>query len=223
MRREVLKAVDVYFGYSEDVLKGVSLSVGEGQFMAVMGPTGSGKTTLLLVLAGLLKPRRGEVYFMGEPLEGQLPAARRLMGVVFQNPDDMFFNHTVRDEIAYTAVRIYGREEGLKLAEEAAKALGIEGLLDRPPYKLSGGQKRLVTLAAATVHRPRLLLLDEPTTYLDEDAYEVVVNYLAKLKAGGVSAVIATHDEELAVRLADSVYKLREGKLTPYTPRRKLC
>ncbi len=108
MRREVLRAVSIVFGYSEPVLVDVSLTVEEGEVVAVAGPTGSGKTTLIMVLAGSLRPWRGEVFFMGRPLWAQLPDARRFVGVVFQNPDDMFFNATVLEETAYTAVRLYG-------------------------------------------------------------------------------------------------------------------
>jgi len=119
MRREVLRASGLEFGYfGEPVIRGVDLSVGEGEVVAIYGPTGSGKTTLLLLLAGLLKPWRGDVYVMGERLdEGSLPKVRRLIGVSFQNPDDMFFNDTVLDEIAYTPARIYGADVGLKAAK----------------------------------------------------------------------------------------------------------
>ncbi|MCC6021365.1 MAG: energy-coupling factor ABC transporter ATP-binding protein [Thermoproteaceae archaeon] len=225
MRREVLRAVSITFGYySEPVLLDASLDAREGEVVAVTGPTGSGKTTLLMVLAGLLRPWSGEVYFMGRPVWERLPEARRHIGVMFQNPDDMFFNATVLDEIAYTAVRAYGPEAGLKMARRAAEELGISHLLDRPPYRLSGGQKRLVALAAAAAHGPRLLLLDEPTTYLDEELWELAASYIARQRERGVSIVIATHDLELICRLADRTYALRGGRLSEWRPgRKKLC
>jgi cobalt/nickel transport system ATP-binding protein len=227
MRREVLKASGLEFGYfGEPVIRGVDLSVGEGEVVAIYGPTGSGKTTLLLLLAGLLKPWRGDVYVMGERLdEGSLPKARRLIGVSFQNPDDMFFNDTVLDEIAYTPARIYGADVGLKAARAMAERLGISHLLDKPPYKLSGGQKKLVSLAAATAHEPSLLLLDEPTTYLDEESTERVVELLEELRRRGSAVLVATHDMELICRLADRSYALVGGRLTDGvpSPRRPLC
>lgn len=227
MRREVLRALGVEFGYyKEPVIKGVDLSVGEGEVAAIYGPTGSGKTTLLLLLAGLLKPWRGEIYIMGEKLdENNARKLRALIGISFQNPDDMFFNDTVLDEIAYTPSRLYGAEEGLKAARHAAETLGITHLLDKPPYKLSGGQKRLVSLAAAIAHKPKLLLLDEPTAYLDERSAEKIVELMEKLRKDGVAIVLATHDLELICRAADKTYVLKEGRLAEGNPlvKRDLC
>ncbi|MGC9119391.1 MAG: energy-coupling factor ABC transporter ATP-binding protein [Thermoproteus sp.] len=227
MRREVLKALGIEFGYyKEPVIKGADLSVGEGEVAAVYGPTGSGKTTLLLLLAGLLRPWRGEIYIMGEKLdENNARKLRGLIGVSFQNPDDMFFNDTVLDEIAYTPSRLYGAGEGLKAAREVAGILGITHLLDKPPYKLSGGQKRLVSLAAAIAHRPKLLILDEPTAYLDEETTERVVGLITKLKEEGIAIVLATHDLELICRVADRTYVLEGGRLAEGNPlvKRDLC
>lgn len=225
MRREVLRASGVAAGYVEPVVKEANISVEEGEIAAVVGPTGSGKTTLLLTLAGLLRPWRGEVLFMGRPLWDQLPEARRHIGVMFQNPDDMFFNSTVRDEIAYTAVRAHGPEKGLEMALNVAEALGLKPLLDKQPYKLSGGQKRLVALAAAVAHMPKLLILDEPTTYLDEGASERALAFIRALRDGGAAVIIATHDLELVCRIADRVYELRDGVLLPSSKRsrRNLC
>jgi len=225
MRREVLRAVSIVLGYSEPVLVDVSLTVEEGEVVAVAGPTGSGKTTLIMVLAGLLRPWRGEVFFMGRPLWAQLPDARRFVGVMFQNPDDMFFNATVLEEIAYTAVRIYGAEKGLEAARGVAEKLGISHILNKPPYRLSGGQKRLVALAAAVVHQPMLLLLDEPSTYLDEESTERVIKLLKELKSRGTAVLVVTHDAEFICRVADESYMLAEGRLINSVPsfRRPLC
>jgi cobalt/nickel transport system ATP-binding protein len=227
MRREVLRASSLEFGYhGEPVIRGVELSVGEGEVVAIYGPTGSGKTTLLLLLAGLLRPWRGEVYIMGERLdERTLPQIRKLIGISFQNPDDMFFNNTALDEIAYTPARIYGADVGLKAAREIAEKLGILHLLDKPPCRLSGGQKKLVSLAAAVAHGPKLLLLDEPTTYLDEESTDRVVNQLEDFRGRGSAVLVATHDVELICRLADRSYALVRGKLTngKPRPRRPLC
>ncbi len=183
----------------------------EGEVVAVAGPTGSGKTTLIMVLAGLLRPWRGEVFFMGRPIWAQLSDARRFVGVMFQNPDDMFFSAIVLEEIAYTAVRVYGAEKGLEAAREIAEKLGISHILNKPPYKLSGGQKRLVALATAVVHQPKLLLLDEPSTYLDEESTERVIKLLKELKSRGTAVLVVTHDAEFIRRVADESYMLAEG------------
>ncbi|AKT34165.1 ABC-type cobalt transport system, ATPase component [Pyrobaculum sp. WP30] len=227
MRREVLRASGLEFGYhGEPVLRGVELSVSEGEVVAIYGPTGSGKTTILLLLAGLLRPWRGEVYIMGERLdERTLPQIRRLIGISFQNPDDMFFNSTVLDEIAYTSARMYGADVGLKAARDIAEKLGISHILNKPPYKLSGGQKRLVALAAAVVHQPKLLLLDEPSTYLDEESTERVIKLFKELKSRGTAVLVATHDAEFICRIADKSYLLTGGRLINGVPgyRQPLC
>ncbi len=117
MRREVLRAVSIVFGYSEPVLVDVSLTVEEGEVVAVAGPTGSGKTTLIMVLAGLLRPLRGELFFMGRPLWAQSPDARRFIGVMFQNPDDMFSTPQFSKKLhirrsGYTGLRRVWRRRG---------------------------------------------------------------------------------------------------------------
>jgi cobalt/nickel transport system ATP-binding protein len=217
MRRGVLEARGIVFGYGDEpILNGVDLQLGDGDVVVVYGPTGSGKTTLLLVLAGLLKPWRGELYFMGQPMDGV--RARRYIGIAFQNPDDMFFNSTVFDEIAYTPARLYGAEEGRRLAKEVAEKLGVVHLLDRPPYKLSGGQKKLASIAAAVAHSPRLVFLDEPTAYLDADTAERVIQLVEELRGGGTAFVVATHDLELLCRLQARAYRLEEGRLIEGAP-----
>lgn len=224
MRRGVLEARGIVFGYGDEpILNGVDLQLGDGDVVVVYGPTGSGKTTLLLVLAGLLKPWRGELYFMGQPMDGI--RARRYIGIAFQNPDDMFFNSTVFDEIAYTPARLYGAEEGRRLAKEVAEKLGVAHLLDRPPYKLSGGQKKLVSIAAAVAHSPRLVFLDEPTAYLDADTAERVIQLVEELRGRGTAFVVATHDLELLCRLQARAYRLEEGRLIEGVPqpRKTLC
>ncbi len=207
---------EVTFGYFErPVLCDVTLGINEGEIVVITGPTGSGKTTLLMITGGLLRPWKGEVLFMGKPLHGQLPHARRYIGIMFQNPDDMFFNATVLDEIAYTAVQIYGREIALRKARELARKLGIEDLLNRPPHRLSGGQKRLVALAAAIIHDPLLLILDEPFTYLDDELIGLVIDVLRELRDRGTAILMATHDLNAIKPHTSSIYRLRNCRLYP--------
>lgn len=226
MRREVLKAEGLVFGYQDDpVINGVSISLREGEVVAIYGPTGSGKTTLMLLLGGLLRPWEGEIYVLGQRLDERNRSLRRYIGIAFQNPDDMFFNATVLDEIAYTSARIYGVEEGLRSAKIIAEKLGIAHLLDKPPYKLSGGQKKLISIAVAAAHNPKILLLDEPTTYLDQEAEEKVVRFVEELRKYGVAILVATHDMEFICKAAQRSYMLINGKLIPSPPtlKKPLC
>ena len=196
------------------VLHGVSLSAGPGEAVALLGPTGSGKTSLLMVLAGLLEPSRGTVLLDGKPLRGQLPAARRRIGIVFQNPADQFFNPSVYDEIAY-ALRTMGLDEHVvkERVLRVAERLGIEKLLDRHPSRLSGGQQRLVALASVLVYEPEILLLDEPATYLDARGVGTLLEVLGEHRRRGGTVVLATHSIDLVLEIGARAYVLRDGRL----------
>lgn len=192
------------------MLRGATLSLERGVY-ALVGETGSGKTTLLMILAGLLRPERGEVLLGGEPLDGERPEHRRLIGVAFQDPDSQLFNPTVYDEVAY-ALRTMGlgEDEVRERVERVAEALGISGLLDRPPYELSMGQKRLVALASVLVYEPRFLLLDEPLTFLDPSTAARVACIIRGWGERG-AVLVATHNVEAALLLADRLLVLRGG------------
>ncbi len=220
----LVEARDLWFAYTQGcyVLRGASLAAERGEVVAVVGPTGCGKTTLLLLLAGLLKPERGVVLLDGRPLHQQLPEARRRIGLLLQNPDDQLFNPTVYDEIAY-ALRTMGLPEEAveERVRDTAERLGLTSLLDKPPYKLSMGQKRLVALASILVYQPDILLLDEPTTFLDAHGVELVEHVLEEQRSHGL-AIVATHDLDLVLSHADKACRLRNGRLECMTPARLL-
>ncbi len=203
-----IEARGVWFSYSRGghVPRGVSIKASGGEAVAVVGPTGSGKTTLLLLLAGLLRPERGEVLLDGVPIDSQLPRARSRIGVLFQNPDDQLFNATVYDEIAY-ALRRLGIGE--RVVEErvyaVARRLGLEDLLGRPPFKLSIGQKKLVALASILVYDPDILILDEPTASLDGSGFKAVTQIVREALEQGKAVVFATHDIDSIIAMATRV------------------
>ena len=211
----VIEARGVWFGYTRraPVLRGASLRAGPGEVVALAGPTGCGKSTLLLVLAGLLRPSRGEVLLDGRPLHEQLPRARRRIGVLFQNPDDQLFNPTVYDEIAY-ALRSLGvpEDEVRARVEETAERLGLQELLDRPPYRLSVGQRRLVALASILVYNPDVLLLDEPTANLDRYGVEAIANTIREAVEQGKTVVMASHDLDTIAELSTETCILQDGR-----------
>ncbi len=208
----MVEARSLRYSYARgsEVLRGVSLCVHSGEVLAIMGPTGSGKTTLLLILAGLLDPQEGLVRVDGvEPR-----AARRLVGIVFQNPDDQLFNPTVYDEIAYALRTLgMGEEEIRRRVTRVAEKLGVAHLLDKPPYRLSMGEKRLVALASILVYEPRVLLLDEPFTFLDPVTALRVACIVTSLKREGRAVILTTHNPEVALVLADRVCMLEHGVL----------
>lgn len=212
----LLEVRGVWYTYpgSSFSLKDVSLSVDEGEVVAVIGSIGCGKTTLLLVASGLIKPSRGEVLFKGKPLEEQLPGARRSIGVVFQDPDDQLFNQTVYDELAFSLRQLnYSEGEIRGLVEKFAGRYNLKGLLDRSPYKLSAGEKKMVALASILIYKPELLFLDEPTSNLSARVSKKIESAILEMKGSGKSVVIASHNIDFVMRVADRVYVMDDGKI----------
>lgn len=191
------------------------MSLRESELVVVTGPNGSGKTTLILLAAGLLRPERGEVLLEGKPLHEQLPLARKKIGVTFQDPDDQFFNATVYDEIAFALRQLdLGEDEVEAHVTAIARRLGIEHLLSKPPYRLSGGEKVKVALASILVYEPEVLLLDEPTAYLTPESKNEVMRMLEELKEKRKSILIATNDSDIIGYSVDKVLKIIDGRLT---------
>jgi cobalt/nickel transport system ATP-binding protein len=210
----MLRVENVYFSYpgGVEVLKGASLTANRGEVVAVIGPNGSGKTTLLMIAAGLLEPSRGLVLLDGKPLRKQLPEARRRIGLVFQDPDDQLFNPTVYDEIAFTLRQILPTKEDVDgRVLEVAGRFKLENVLDKPPYKLSVGEKRRVTLASILAYDPEVLLLDEPTANLSSRYVEEIEEIVLDAKKSYKTVTVASHDVEFIARVADRIYILNNG------------
>ncbi|NLG23835.1 MAG: ABC transporter ATP-binding protein [Clostridiales bacterium] len=215
----MIEAVDLTYCYpgGAPALRALTFRLADGARCALMGANGAGKSTLLSLLCGLELPQGGRASIDGVPLDrAHIEQVRARVGMVFQNPDDQLFMPTVWDDVAFGL-----RRRGLPAAEVDARAsealadMGALHLKDRPPYRLSGGEKRAVALAAVLALRPSTLLLDEPTAFLDPRARRALV---ARLRALPVGLLIATHDLALAKELADEVLLLREGQLLAQGP-----
>ncbi len=196
----------------------VTLSVDEGEGVALLGPNGAGKSTMLLAAAGVLPVRRGEIRIAGQRLTGTSRARRRvqrLMGVALQFPERGFFATTVAAEVAFTCRRV-GLDEAQR-QEAVAEAIERVGLppnvQTRSPHELSGGEKRLVALAAAVAHRPKLLLLDEPEAGLDLRGGRRVSRLIRRFTREGGGALVVTHDLESALAWADRLVILDGGRV----------
>lgn len=212
-----LVATNVWYRYqgSDDyVIKGASLRAEPGDVVALVGPMGSGKTTLLLILAGLLQPERGRVMLGDHDLTLGRQETRRLVGMVFQDPDYQLFNPSVYDELAY-ALRTMGlgEDEVRERVNKLARDLGISHLLSKSPHRLSYGQKKLVALASVLVYNPLLLLLDEPTTNLDKPSYTKVLDIIERYKRSKRIVVIATHDLDTVLRASTKTCIISNGQL----------
>ena len=215
----IIDVINVWFrypGFNDFVLRDVSLSVEHNESLMVVGENGSGKTTLLTLMAGLLRPERGSVLFEGKDIYSQLPGVRRRIGFVFQDPDDQLFNPTVYDELAYTVRQLgLGESDVRKLVMDVADRFGIKHLLNRSPFRLSYGEKKLVSLASAIVHNPDVLILDEPTAFLSRSRTEHISKILRDLHRQGMTMVVATHDMGM-LNLANRLALIRGGGVVAF-------
>ncbi|MGQ9512954.1 ABC transporter ATP-binding protein [Thermodesulfitimonas sp.] len=213
-RESVARLENVWFTYPEgrEALKGVNLTVGAGEFVALLGETGAGKTTVLRCMAGLLAPGRGRITVLGRELRRDgYKEIRRFVAYLSQNPNDYLFQDTVEDEVRFTA-------KNLGLESEAAVAALLEKLelqrhRHRNPRDLSGGERQRVALAAVLVTRPRLILLDEPTRGLDLYLKAKLGDFLRQEAAAGKAVVVVTHDVEFAAEFATRVVLLADGRV----------
>jgi cobalt/nickel transport system ATP-binding protein len=196
-----------------ELLKGVNFSLKRGQKLFLLGDNGAGKTTFIETLMGFVKPVSGEVLFKGEPVrdDGQWRRLRRSVGYVFQNPDEQLFCPTVEEELAFAPlVAGKSREETAELIERVLNAFGIEHLRHRPTHKLSGGEKRIVSVAAVLTMEPEALILDEPTVGLDRQRFNRLVEFLEETDK---ALLVVSHEESLLKRLPWPKLYLKEGKL----------
>ncbi|BBK44352.1 polyamine-transporting ATPase [Allostella vacuolata] len=194
-------------------LEGVSLTVGEGEFVTLLGPSGSGKTTLLKAIAGFEEIDDGRIELAGQDIT-DMPPARRGIGMVFQNYA-LFPHLTVARNIAFPLeMRGVARAEIDRRVEEILRLVELEGYGARLPRQLSGGQQQRVALARATVFNPRLLLLDEPFSALDRKLRESMQVELRHLQQRlGLTTVFVTHDQEEALLLSDRIAVMNHGRI----------
>ncbi|USS41306.1 energy-coupling factor ABC transporter ATP-binding protein [Thermococcus aggregans] len=202
----------VYEGKKE-ALRGVSLTFGN-EIVALVGPNGSGKTTLAKHLNGLLKPTKGEVIVDGmNTKEHTVAELARVVGYVFQNPEHMFFEENVFKEVAFGPKNLgLSTEEIEERVKWALKQVNLEGYEDRSPYSLSGGEKQRLAIACILAMKPKYLILDEPTTGLDEKNAERVKDIIRKLYKEGHGILLITHEMDFVLELAERVVLLYNGK-----------
>ena len=196
-----------------EALKGVSLSVPKGEFFALLGPNGAGKTTIIGILTGLVVKTSGEARVNGVSLDENLSLAKTYIGVVPQEFNFSIFENVL--DIVVDQAGYYGipRSEALKRAEVLLKDLGIWEKRKDKSMALSGGMKRRLMIARALIHRPSILLLDEPTAGVDVELRRGMWEYLRKINAEGTTIVLTTHYLEEAEQLAKSVAIIAKGQI----------
>jgi iron(III) transport system ATP-binding protein len=201
------------------VLKGVSVTIKDGEFFTLLGPSGCGKSTTLNCIAGLEQPTSGRIAVADETfvdVEGKvfLPPEARNLGMVFQSYA-LWPHMTIRDNLAMPLkIRKLAKEERATRIHEALDKVGLAHLGDRYPHQLSGGQQQRVALARALVYSPKVLLLDEPLSNLDAKLREQARAWLKRLQADlGITTVYVTHDQDEALALSDRIAVMSEGEM----------
>ncbi|GAA2465083.1 ABC transporter ATP-binding protein [Streptomyces mauvecolor] len=205
------KAFRTPSGTLHTAVRELDLTVGQGEFVAVVGPTGCGKSTTLTLVSGLEEPTEGEVLVAGEPVEG----IGDKVGFVFQQ-DAVFPWRTVLSNVmAGPRFRGVPKAEAKEMARAWLARVGLSAFEDRYPHQLSGGQRKRVALAATFVNDPRILLMDEPFSALDVQTRALMSDELLDLWSGtGASVVFVTHDLEESIALADRVVVMTAGPAT---------
>ncbi|MEJ2456243.1 MAG: ABC transporter ATP-binding protein [Candidatus Thiodiazotropha sp.] len=204
----------VAFGYpGHPVLESVDFTLRAGERVALVGANGAGKTTLLHLMVGLCRPQRGRIKaFDRERIrEPDFHQVRLRTGLLFQDPDDQLFCPTVLEDVAFGPLNQgCSRQQALEVANRTLATLGLDNLAHRVTHKLSGGEKRLASLATVLAMQPEVLLLDEPTNGLDEATEQRLVEHLEALPQ---AMLFISHDRRFVERLARRAVLLRDGRL----------
>ncbi len=213
----MIEVENLYFRYPNgvDALKGVSLVIKCGEFVAIMGQNGAGKTTLVKHFNGLLKPSKGTVRVDGvETTKTSVATLARNAGFVFQNPDHQLFSETVEDEISF-ALKNFGFDEETieKRITWALNLLALVQYRKTSPFLLSGGERKRVALASVLAWNPETLILDEPTIGQDYQQKEKLRQFIVQMQSQGKTVVIVTHDVEFVAECNPRIILMREGTI----------
>lgn len=226
MPKPIIEIEDLHFTYPGDeieTLRGVSLTIEEGSFVAILGHNGSGKSTLAKLLNALLLPSSGKVTVCGRDtanMDEQLDI-RRSVGLVFQNPDNQIVANVVEDDVAFAPENLgVAPDEIRRRVDDALKTVGMYEYRLHAPHLLSGGQKQRVAIAGALAMQPRILVLDEPTAMLDPiGRREVIATVTSLVRERGMSVILITHHMSECIN-ADRLIALSDGKvIADGTPR----
>ena len=212
MSHHIVEVKDLHFTYPDNTvaLNGVSFRIHHGEAAAIIGANGAGKSTLLLHLNGFLAPTTGQVRVGDFPLTKEtLPEVRRTVGMVFQDPDDQLFMPTVYDDVAFGPLNLgLCCEEVETRVKESLARVGAEHLQGKPPYRLSGGEKKRVAIATVLAMTPSILVMDEPTSGLDPFARRQLINLLKEFKH---TRIFTSHDLDMVLEICTRVIVMHNG------------
>ncbi|MSQ96611.1 MAG: ABC transporter ATP-binding protein [Gemmataceae bacterium] len=208
-----IKGLDFTYSDGKRALHELRFQVGRGETVGLVGPNGAGKTTLFLCLAGVLHGPAGALQVAG--LDPCQPAERRQLparvGIIFQNSDDQLFSTTVGDDVAFGPLNLgLPRDEVRRRVGEALAHVGLAGFEERVPFHLSGGEKRRAAIAGVLAMQPEILLLDEPSMFLDPRGRRELIHFLNQQ---AVTKIIASHDLDMVLDTCKRVVVLDQGRL----------
>ncbi len=205
-----------------EALRGISLTIKEGEFFALLGPNGAGKTTAIHILTGLANKTSGEAWLFGKDIVRDYVEARTLVGLVPQEFNFDQFEKVWR--VLYFNAGYFGlpRRERAARIESLLRELGLWEKKDAKVRELSGGMKRKLLIARALIHRPKILILDEPTAGVDVETRKALWNYLRKLNEQGITLLLTTHYIEEAEELCEKIAIINEGKIIALDTKEKL-
>ena len=208
-----LEAVSFAYPGGIRILDNVSLDVCRGSRIGLMGPNGSGKTTLFHIIMGLLKPTSGTIDIFGRRVKTEkdfLPVRQRI-GLLFQDSDDQLFSPTVIEDVAFGPLNLgKSRNDAVAVARKTLAYLGLAEFENRVTHKLSGGEKRLVSLATVLAMEPEVLLLDEPTNGLDEKTELIIKEILSNID---LSYILISHDFDFLDETTAAIYLMENGRI----------
>jgi len=210
---ELQKISFTYPGSTRPVLDRVSIGLHEQQRIGLIGPNGSGKTTLFHVIVGLLTPRAGSLFFKGRPVRDEkgFRELRREVGLLFQDADDQLFSPTVLEDVAFGPLNLGASPaKAQEIALHTLNKLGLADLEKRITHQLSGGEKKLVSLATILAMQPKALLLDEPTNNLDPATRARLIQILSGLD---LALVTISHDWDFLAETSRGIYAMDQGRV----------
>ena len=212
-----LKDVEMEYDNGTQAIRGISLTIEDGEFVFLVGPSGSGKSTIIKLLTGEIEPSEGRIMINGFSAsnisEWQLPLMRRTLGIIFQD-FRLIENKSVYDNVAF-AMRVIGASEKeiKKRVPYVLELVGLENKSRRLPRELSGGEQQRVAIARALINNPSVIIADEPTGNLDPSRSYEIMMLLDQINALGTTIVVVTHERELVNRFAKRVIAIDEGMI----------
>jgi len=211
----IIELTGITYRYTggDPVLENLDFSLQRGDRIGLVAPNGCGKTTLFHIIMGLLKPTAGTIRLFGDPMrsEQDFEKMRSRVGLLFQDADDQLFSPTVLEDVAFGPLNMgKSREEAIAISKKILSRLGLMGFEERITFKLSGGEKRLVSLATVLAMEPEVLLLDEPTAGLDEQTKERLKEVLSGLD---LSYIVISHEFDFLLATTQHLFTMADGKI----------